>query len=117
MSLTRWLDPEWHVPVRAVIRRIRRFAGDHSVSELPIRLPARMPLRVFKKLLEAAGLESVEFEAIGFGPFTFLDRAVLPNGIGLRIDRLLQRLADHKMPWLKRFAIFHVAIALKPPGQ
>jgi len=73
-----------------------------------------MARREFTRLLFNAGLEPLRFGAVGFGPFTFLGRTVLPSGIGLRIDRLLQSLADNNVPWLRRIAIFHIAAAIKP---
>jgi ubiquinone/menaquinone biosynthesis C-methylase UbiE len=116
LSLARWLDPGWHVTVRGLIHRIKRLVARHPVAELPVQLPAPMRRGEFTRLLTTAGLEPVTFEAVGFGPLTFLGRTVLPNGIGLRIDRLLQRLADRNMPWLNRVAVFDVALAVKPPG-
>jgi ubiquinone/menaquinone biosynthesis C-methylase UbiE len=113
-SLTRWLDPGWHVSVRGLIRRIRRHVADRADEELPVQLPAPMTQSEFTRLLSNAGLVPLKFGAVGFGPFTFLGRSVLPNGIGLRIDRLLQRLADYKLPWLSRIAIFYVAAVGKP---
>lgn len=113
-SLARWLDPGWHVSVRGLIYRIRRLVARPPAEELPVQLPAPMTWRKFNRLLDAAGLETLRFGAVGFGPFTFLGRTVLPNRFGLRADRLLQRLADGKVPWLKRAAIFHVALAVKP---
>jgi ubiquinone/menaquinone biosynthesis C-methylase UbiE len=117
LSLARWLDPGWHVSVRGLIHRIRRLIAGNPVEDLPVQLPAPMTRSEFNRLLDTAGLEQLKFEAIGFGPFTFLGRTVLPNTIGLRVDRLLQRLADDNVPWLKRAAIFHVALAVKPTAQ
>jgi ubiquinone/menaquinone biosynthesis C-methylase UbiE len=116
LSLARWLDPGWHVTVRGLIHRIKRLVAPHPVAELPVQLPAPMRRGEFTRLLTTAGLEPLKFEAVGFGPLTFLGRTVLPNRIGLRIDRLLQRLADRNMPWLNRVAVFDVALAVKPPG-
>lgn len=113
-SLARWLDPGWHVSVRGFIYKIKRLIARHPQGELPVQLPAPMRRGEFTKLLDTAGLGSLEVDAVGFGPFTFLGRPVLPNRIGLRVDRLLQRLADDDRLWLKRTAIFHVALAVKP---
>jgi len=117
LSLARWLDPGWHVSVRGLIYRIRRLVAGHPAEELPVRLPAPMTWSEFNRLLDTAGLEPLKFETVGFGPFTFLGRTILPNRIGLRVDRLLQRLADDNVPWLKRAAIFHVALAVKPTAH
>ncbi len=117
LSVARWLDPGWHVSVRRLIYRVKRLAAGRPVQELPVKLPAPMTWRAFSKLLDTAGLEGLKFEAVGFGPFTFIGRTVLPNRIGLRFDRTMQRLADTRAPWLKRAAIFHLALAAKPRAQ
>jgi ubiquinone/menaquinone biosynthesis C-methylase UbiE len=117
LSLARWLDPGWHVSVRGLIHRFRRLIASHPVEELPVQLPAPMKWSEFNRLLDTAGLEPLKFEAVGFGPFTFLGRTVLPNRIGLQVDRLLQRFAEGKMRWLKRAAIFHIALAVKPTAR
>lgn len=116
-SLARWPDPGWHVSVRGFIYKIRRLVAGHPVEELPVQLPARMTWSEFNRLLETAGLEPLKFEGVGFGPFTFLGRTILPNPIGLRVDRLLQRLANDSWPWLKRASIFHIALAAKPTAH
>jgi ubiquinone/menaquinone biosynthesis C-methylase UbiE len=113
-SLARWLDPGSHVSVRRVIYALRRLVAASPAEELPVQLPAPMTWGTFNSLLQTAGLEPLKFEGVGFGPFTFLGRVIVPNIIGLRVDRLLQRLADDKLPWLKRLAIFHIALAVKP---
>jgi ubiquinone/menaquinone biosynthesis C-methylase UbiE len=114
LSLARWLDPGSHVSVRGFIYRVRRLVSRHPVEQLPVQVPAPMTLGEFTRLLNAAGLEPLKFEAVGYGPFTFLGRTIVPNRIGLRVDRLLQRLADDNVPRLKRAAIFHIALAVKP---
>lgn len=114
LSLARGLDPGWHAPARRLIHGIRRLVAGHSVESAPVQWPAAMTLRDFGRLLRGAGLDPLEFKGVGFGPFTFLGRNVLPNKAGLRVDRLLQRLADRSLPLLRHAAVFHVALAVKP---
>jgi len=117
LSLARGLDPGWHASARGFIDSIRRLVAGHSVEAPPVQWPAAMTLSDFDRLLRAARLDPLEFEGVGFGPFTFLGRNVLPNRVGLRVDRLLQRLADHNVPLLKHAAVFHVALAVKPTEE
>jgi 2-polyprenyl-3-methyl-5-hydroxy-6-metoxy-1,4-benzoquinol methylase len=117
LSLARGLDPGWHAPARRLIRGIRRLAAGHAVESPPVQWPAAMTLRDFGRLLRGAGLDPLEFKGVGFGPFTFLGRNVLPNKAGLRVDRLLQWLADHRVPPLRHAAVFHVALAVKPAEE
>jgi SAM-dependent methyltransferase len=117
LSLARGLDPGWHESTRAFIAKIRRFVTDHSEKVPPVQWPTAMRLSDFDRLLRAAGLDPLQFQGVGFGQFTFLGRNVLPNRVGLRVDRLLQRLADHNVPLLQHAAVFHVALAVKPSEE
>lgn len=56
-------------------------ASDHSVREVD-------------DLLATAGLKSVHVETLGFGPFTFFAHEFLPNRLGVKLHRVLQRLAN-----------------------
>ena len=112
-SLARGLDPGWHPRARRFIARVRRLVGRHSALPPPVQWPAATTFGDFDRLLRAAGLDPIEFAGVGFGPFTFLGRSVLPSSIGLRVDRLLQRLADHNLPLLRRAALFHIALTVK----
>jgi 2-polyprenyl-3-methyl-5-hydroxy-6-metoxy-1,4-benzoquinol methylase len=114
LSLARGLDPGWHVSARAFIASIRRLVASHSVEVPSVQWPTATRLSDFDRLLRAAGLNPLEFQGVGFGPFTFLGRNVLPNRVGLRVDRLLQRLANHTVPLLQHAAVFYVALAVKP---
>jgi SAM-dependent methyltransferase len=113
-SVARGLDPGWHPWARAFIAKVRRLVGRPSVIPPPVQWPAATTFGDFDRLLRAAGLDPLEFAGVGFGPFTFLGRNVLPSSIGLRVDRLLQRLADHHLPLLQHAALFHLALAVKP---
>lgn len=117
LSLARGLDPGWHASARSFIGSIRRFFASHPVKAPPAQWPTATKLSDFGRLMRTAGLDPIEFEGVGFGPFTFLGRDVLPNRVGLRVDRLLQRLADHNVPLLRRAAVFHVALAVKPTEE
>jgi ubiquinone/menaquinone biosynthesis C-methylase UbiE len=113
-SLARGLDPGWHAWARAFIGKVRRLVGQHSVMPSQVPWPAATTFGDFDRLLRAAGLDPLEFAGVGFGPFTFLGRNVLPSSSGLRVDRLLQRFADHNLPLLQHAALFHLALTVKP---
>jgi SAM-dependent methyltransferase len=117
LSLARGLDPGWHPSARGLIHGIRGLVDRRSAEAPPIQWPAAMTFNDFDRLLRGAGLDPLEFEDIGFGPFTFLGRNVLSNKVGLRVDLLLQRLAHRNVPLLQHAAIFHVALAVKPPEE
>jgi SAM-dependent methyltransferase len=117
LSLARGLDPGWHPSARGFIDDIRRLVDGHSTEAPPEQWPAAMTFNDFSRLLRVAGLEPVEFQGVGFGPFTFFGRNALPNRVGLRVDHLLQWLANRNVPLLRHAAIFHVALAVKPTEE
>jgi len=116
-SLARGLDPGWHEAARGFFSSIRRLVAPHSLEAPPVRWPALARLSDFDRLLRSGGLYPLQFAGVGFGPFTFLGRNVLPNRIGLEVDRLLQWLADHHAPLLRHTAVFHIALAMKPTEE
>lgn len=113
-SLARGLDPGWHASARSVIDAIRRRIAPSSEEAPSACWPAMARLGEVDQLLRSAGLLPLRFTGVGFGPFTFLGRNLLPNRIGLQVERLLQWLADHQAPLLRRAAVFHIALAHKP---
>src|SRR3954454_12920053 len=71
--------------VKSLLHRPTPAAG------APSRLHA---IAEFDALLAAAGVEKRRSAVYGFGPFTLLGRRALPDGVGVRLDRLLQRRVD-----------------------
>ena len=116
-SLARGLDPGWHESARGFFTTIRRLVARHSLEAPPDQWPAVAGLSDVVQLLRSGGLYPLQIEGVGFGPFTFLGRNVLPNRIGLQVDRLLQWLADHHAPLLEDAAVFHIALAIKPTDE
>ena len=114
LSVARGLDPGWHASVRRFIGRVRRLVTSWSVDVPPAQWPSAMTRSDFDRLLRAAGLEPLEFHGVGFGPFTFLGRNLLPKRLGLLVDRMFQWLADRRVLLLRHVAVFHVALAVKP---
>jgi predicted ATP-grasp superfamily ATP-dependent carboligase/SAM-dependent methyltransferase len=57
--------------------------------------------RELHAMVADTGLEIVASRQIGFGPFTFAHREFLPEPVGVRIHRVLQRGADVGVPLLR----------------
>lgn len=114
LSLSRWLDPGWHSPVRRLKEKTRRLLVRHSFKRSPVPCPTAMTAKDFDRLLRTAGLKPIAYRGVGFGPFTFLSRAVVPNNLGLLIDQRLQGLANRNLPPFGHTAVFHVVLAMKP---
>jgi SAM-dependent methyltransferase len=90
--------------------------------------PARSPMRTYarsaaalERALRRAELEPAGSSTLGFGPFTFLTRPLLPDGAGRALDRWLSALARPARSPLRGAGLVHVLVARKivcPPfGQ
>lgn len=113
LSLSRWLDPGWRSPVRRLKEKTRRRIARRSSARSPVPYPTAMNSKDFDRLLRTAGLKPIAYRGVGFGPFTFLGRAVVPNSLGLGIDQKLQGIADRDLPPFRSIAVFHVVLAMK----
>jgi hypothetical protein len=64
-------------------------------------------------LLARAGLAKVADQTVGFGPFTFLGRPLLPARVGIQVHESLQRLADKGVPALRSRGSNYLVLARK----
>lgn len=115
LRLTWLLDPLEN-PVLAPLRRqIRSFAERMGVAVGERDQPANHPYTPaeFDRLLSAAGLEKVDSVIFGFGPFTFLQRAVLPKRAAVALNRLLQHLSDRGVPLIRSTGAQYLVLARK----
>jgi len=62
-----------------------------------------------------ANLEMLRIKAIGFGPFSFLGRELLPQRAAIRVHHFLQRLADRQFALIQSVGGQHLVLARKPP--
>lgn len=69
-------------------------------------------LREVDRFLSNAGLERVQCSTLGFGPFTLFYRPI-PQGIGLVIHHLLQRLVDWRIPIIRSLGAQFLILARK----
>jgi hypothetical protein len=65
-------------------------------------------------MLAAAGLVKVDGRSVGFGPFSLLQRPVLPAGPAVSVHERLQRLADAGVPGLRGTGAHYVVVARSP---
>ena len=70
-------------------------------------------IRQFDAFLRAAGLKKAEGKTVGFGPFSFCRRPLLPDNTGLQLDQSLQRLADSSLPLLRSSGYVYIVAAVK----
>ena len=105
------LDPRLNPALRPIRRRIRAALG-----RLGRRAGIDQRLLTKRELLaltDAAGFDVVEIVPVGFGPFTFLGMRVVPRGVGVRLHRVLQRLAERSTPGFRSTAAQYVALLRK----
>lgn len=110
-GISRLLDPGWHPHARAAIRGVRRRLGQSPRPRNPD--PVSYSWARTRALLAAQGLTVVDRAGVGFGPFTFLFKELLPDPVALALERNLQGLADRASSPLWRLSLFHVVAARK----
>lgn len=89
----------------ALIRRLR-----HSKPNLRTR---SYSIRKFDSALRRAGLRKVDGVTVGFGPFSFFNRKLIPDTIGLSLHHRLQKLADRRAFALRSCGLTYVVAARK----
>ena len=102
------------VPLKPFVRAVKPAAGHRAVSaSAPSHL--HLPSHV-DRLLVAAGVRPARRTTVGFGPFTFLGRAVLSEPATLRLHLRLTALRGQRMPWL-RWVGWHYLVAARKPER
>lgn len=81
-------------------------------SEPPVRA-YRISLKAFRRVLKAEGFEEQRGVTLGFGPFTFFGREVLPDVLGRKLHDWLQAIALEGAPILRSLGSQHLVLARK----
>ena len=95
--LNRILDPlssPLLVPLRLAAKRVLRLCGLWSPNAAF--QPKRHYPRELNRLIGDCGFTCVKSGTVGFGPFTFLGKALFTDAIGIRVHRRLQTLASRR---------------------
>jgi ubiquinone/menaquinone biosynthesis C-methylase UbiE/O-antigen/teichoic acid export membrane protein len=112
ISLRNVIDPLYN-PWLAGLRQLTRGILEESGVRIGTGQP-RATLHdraAFRRMLEAAGLESVEIYGFGYGPFTLFGRHVLGEDLAKRLDRTFQRMADTWLPALQNVSVQSLVVA------
>jgi 2-polyprenyl-3-methyl-5-hydroxy-6-metoxy-1,4-benzoquinol methylase len=91
---------------RALKARAARAGLIHSRPQ-----PSQFWAREVLGIAAAAGLQVVERRTFGFGVFTLLGVRVLPDRLGVRLHRSLQRLATRGVPGIRAMGAQHFVVA------
>jgi SAM-dependent methyltransferase len=112
--LARVLDPSENPLVAPLVetrRSARRRRGWEPFAPDPRRdLPAE-----FDRQLVAAGLVPQRRTTLGYGPFTFRGRPLLPDRVGIRLHTRLHALAGERIPRLRRYGWDYLFSARRVP--
>jgi ubiquinone/menaquinone biosynthesis C-methylase UbiE len=106
--LNRIVDPlssPLSAPLRLVAKRVLRLcrlwspkAGFHPKRHYP---------REFSRSIGDCGFTHVKSRTVGFGPFTFLGKAILTDAVGIRLHRWLQTAASGRASFPLRWTGAH----------
>jgi ubiquinone/menaquinone biosynthesis C-methylase UbiE len=102
------LDPRLN-PIHAPIRNLARAL--HHRKHLA--QAQRCSPREFDAILQKAGYAKIQGAMLGFGPFSFLGRTVLPESVGVKAHNVLQRYADRNIPLLRSTGAQYLVLARK----
>jgi ubiquinone/menaquinone biosynthesis C-methylase UbiE len=94
--LTSFTDPRRIVAIPPLKRLYRALRRRDPVAISRLHSP-----RSIDRMLTQAGMRPVARTTVGFGPLSFMGRAIFEGKAGLAIDRRLQGLADRGMPALR----------------
>lgn len=109
-------DP-WFNPLVAPLKRGIKLALEqagfrrHTVIDLDSALHSR---RYIDKLVACAGLMKTKSKTLGFGPFTFLRRAIFLESFGVKLHLRLQHLADRGVFGFRSTGAHYLVLARKP---
>lgn len=100
---------------RSLGRALRRMGILNTQAPTPVHLESTLR---FDAVVARLGLDNVRSTTIGFGPFTYWTRSVLSEPEGMRLHRMLQRLASRGVPLVRSAGAQYLVLARKPdaPG-
>ncbi len=114
LDVARLLDPGRNpalVPAKSVLRLVASALGRPRPGRLR---PKRYPGWSFRRRLRRSGLIPIRQATVGFGPFTFVGRRLLPAHWSVQVDQTLQRRADNHRMLLRSAGRLYLVLARKP---
>jgi ubiquinone/menaquinone biosynthesis C-methylase UbiE len=113
MRLNHLLDPRWN-PALAPLRRLLKRALERTGLRKPrINLVHMHTTSYFERVCTQNGLEIEKAFTLGFGPFSFFGRTLLPDSIGTGLHYRLQALADRGVAGLRSTGSQYVVLGRK----
>ena len=112
-SLARLLDPIWTPPLAPLARTAKQVLHRLGLRRSSSPSTKRHSPAEIDGMLTASGLVKLRSTTLGFGPFTFSRRRVIPESIAIWVDQELQRLADLEIALLRTAGAQYVVLATK----
>ena len=111
-----FLDPLHNIELRPVKRRLRSLMEQRGLWRRPQSIRMNLYSRdELLQLLRDVRVEPLHTAALGFGPFTWMGRSVLPQLAGIRLHQLLQGLAERGTPGLRATSGQYMVLSRKLP--
>jgi ubiquinone/menaquinone biosynthesis C-methylase UbiE len=116
IGLPGMIDPRLNPALAPLRQRVRAVLARVGFR---IGLPEQLPKMVYHRrrfideALMGTGLIKMRDRTLGFGPFTFFCRPVLPNRLGLALHHRLQHLADRNVPVVRSLGMSYHVLARK----
>jgi ubiquinone/menaquinone biosynthesis C-methylase UbiE len=97
---------------RKFVKQVLRIRSGNGSATAPSYLHS---CEEFEQLLNSARLFTEDGRTLGFGPFTFFGRRILPQGVGVDLHNRLQRLADRGVAGITSRGSQYIVVARKDP--
>ena len=113
------LDPYWSPPLeplRYLARKVLNLVGPCSRKTRRAGRPTPVymySMKELRALANSARLEECKVVTVGFGPFTFLGKKILPDSVGVWLNERLEELAERNLLGLNRVGSQHILLARK----
>ncbi len=115
LLLDPWKNPAF-APLRRSVKGILEWVG--LLHQLPKPMMATFhDRRLIDEALASAELIKIKGMTLGFGPFTFLHRKVLPERLGIVLHHRLQSLANRNVPPFRSTGLTYLVLARKSASE
>jgi ubiquinone/menaquinone biosynthesis C-methylase UbiE len=112
--LNHLLDP-WLLPVLVPVKEgAKKLLGKTGLrKQSQVARPHMYTVAEFNAYLKNAGLNIVQSQMLGYGPFTIFNRRILSDAFGVKLQARLQRYANQQAPILSKTGSQYVVLAKK----
>ncbi|TLY33464.1 MAG: class I SAM-dependent methyltransferase [Ignavibacteria bacterium] len=108
------LDPLLNPAVVPLKESVKRFLESMGIRKPSTAARPRMySVAEFIDYIQSAGLVEMKRRMFGFGPFSILNRKILPDPMGVRIHQKLQKYADLGYPIFRSTGSQYIVLAQK----